>query len=75
MLQKIPLALKVIKSDTKILLLSAKQCDKDCGPHRLACKYGMLAYVSHNPWHMRIPVFKQLRLYFNIRAVIFFKFL
>jgi len=28
------------------------ECAKDCGSHKLACEYGVRAYVGHNSWHM-----------------------
>jgi len=49
------------------------QCTKDWG-HWGQCGHantGARAYINHNPWHM--PVFTQLKQYFNVHTRIFFQ--
>jgi len=53
------------------------QCAKDCGPCNHACKYGSAAFVNVNTmfvnvnayWH---AIFTWLKLYFNVRVIIFY---
>jgi hypothetical protein len=50
--------------DENIRYEADTQCAKDCGPYNRACKYGGTCLQKHI--HMRIPVFTQLKLHFDI---------